>query len=106
MAAVIAHIENHRANTVSDALHLYIVERLQKQQTEELRAHNAAMRQEQAAQNAAIRCQQQQAHQHALYNQTMDNMLAGWLDNRRRAPRLLNPPLTRKHSRRLGNRVK
>ena len=78
MAAVIAHIENHRANTVSDALNLYIVERLQKQQTEELRAHNAAMRQEQAAQNAAIRCQQQQAHQHALYNQTMDNMLAGW----------------------------
>ena len=58
MAAVIAHIENHRANTVSDALNLYIVERLQKQQTEEIRAHNAAMRQEQAAQNAAIRCQQ------------------------------------------------
>ncbi|MGJ4094095.1 hypothetical protein ACN4DZ_10735 [Corynebacterium macclintockiae] len=76
MAAVIAYIENHRANTVSDALNLYIFEQRQKQQTEELRAHNAAMRQEQAAHNAAIRRQQQQAHQLALYNQTMDNMLA------------------------------
>lgn len=78
MAAVIAYIENHRANTVSDALNLYIFEQRQKQQAEELRAHNAAMRQEQAAHNAAMRRQQQQAHQNALYNQTMDNMLTRW----------------------------
>ena len=41
MAAVISYIEEHRANSVADALNLYIFEQRQQQQAAEQRAHNA-----------------------------------------------------------------